>query len=32
MRRELLMSLRVEEEEEWQDLTYHGPEVSGTQL
>jgi DNA-directed RNA polymerase III subunit RPC5 len=29
MRRELLISLRVEEEEEWQDLTYHGPEVSG---
>jgi DNA-directed RNA polymerase-3 subunit RPC5 len=29
MRRELLMSLRVEEEEEWQNLTYHSPEVSG---
>jgi len=30
MRRELLMSLRVEEEEEWQDLTYHGPESAGS--
>lgn len=29
-RREMLMSLRAEEEEEWQDLTYHGPEVSWT--
>ena len=28
MRREMLMSLRAEEEEEWQDLTFHGPEVS----
>ena len=28
MRREMLMSLRAEEEEEWQDLVYHGPEVS----
>lgn len=27
-RREMLMSLRAEEEEEWQDLTFHGPEVS----
>lgn len=26
MRREMLMSLRAEEEEEWQDLTFHGPE------
>jgi DNA-directed RNA polymerase III subunit RPC5 len=32
MRREMLMSLRVEEEEEWQDLVYHGPEVSRSQL
>lgn len=28
MRREMLMSLRAEEEEEWQDLVFHGPEVS----
>ena len=28
MRREMLMSVRAEEEEEWQDLTFHGPEVS----
>ena len=28
VRREMLMSLRAEEEEEWQDLTFHGPEVS----
>ena len=28
MRREMLMSLRAEEEEEWQDLAFHGPEVS----
>jgi DNA-directed RNA polymerase-3 subunit RPC5 len=28
MRRELLMSLRAEEEEEWQGLAYHSPEVS----
>lgn len=28
MRREMLMSLRAEEEEEWQGLTFHGPEVS----
>ncbi len=27
MRREMLISLRAEEEEEWQDLTFHGPEV-----
>jgi len=26
MRREMLMSLRAEEDEEWQDLVYHGPE------
>jgi DNA-directed RNA polymerase-3 subunit RPC5 len=26
MRREMLMSLRAEEEEEWQALAYHGPE------
>jgi len=32
MRREILMSLRAEEEEEWQDLTYHDPEVSCTKL
>jgi len=30
MRREMLMSLRAEEDEEWQDLVYHGPEVSCT--
>jgi DNA-directed RNA polymerase-3 subunit RPC5 len=30
MRREMLMSLRAEEEEEWQDLIYHAPEVSRT--
>jgi DNA-directed RNA polymerase III subunit RPC5 len=27
IRREMLMSLRAEEEEEWQELTYHSPEV-----
>ena len=32
MRREMLMSLRAEEDEEWQDLVYHGPEVSCTHL
>ena len=32
MRREMLMSLRAEEEEEWQDLVFHGPEVSCAHL
>jgi DNA-directed RNA polymerase III subunit RPC5 len=32
MRREMLLSLRAEEDEEWQALAYHGPEVSCTSL
>ena len=27
VRREMLMGIRAEEEDEWQELAYHGPEV-----